>query len=136
MTKEHRLAIRMWEGILHNLPEWHKDRHTMPVKLRVSGYKAMFTKFNHLGWDASNCWLCTYIHYWRHPERLCRTHCLLVSCTHVNSLYHIVIANNSSLFARKRACKQIINVLKKGARPKTKALKKGARLKIKVMFEV
>ena len=132
MTKEHRLAIQMWEGILHSLPEWHKHRNTMPVKAHVYNYKILFEERYHLVWDHAHCWLCTYIHYIRHPDRSCLRNCPLIHCSKANSPYHVVIAQKSSLRARKRACKQIIKVLKKGARPKSKH----KVTKITVGFEV
>ena len=132
MTKEHRLAIQMWKDILYRLPEWHKSRNTMPIKDCVYAYKLLFVTLHNLNWDSSHCWLCTYIQHWRHPNRLCLRNCPLVSCGNRNSFYHIVIARDSSLSARRRACKQIIKALKKGARPKVEPKKS----KIHVNFEV
>lgn len=64
MTKERRLAIKMWEQIVEALEQGkHDPRYARPIVFEI---KEDFSEKHHLMWKAS-CWFCQYVrHDWRY----------------------------------------------------------------------
>ena len=96
MTKERRLAIKMWKDI--------RDMISTSDKLlsaSVINYKEIFCKERKLKWF-NNCWFCQYIPY-------C-SKCPLVNCG-FSSSYEITVSEYRSKDVRIEACNNIIRAL-------------------------
>lgn len=100
MTKERKLAIKMWEEIKERIPKWQKTSYAIPISERVVRYKRDFCIKHDLSW-MMNCWFCAYITY-------CEN-CPLRSCAY--GVYRDLIDNSSPLQAKIRACEYIISAL-------------------------
>lgn len=101
MTKERKLAIKMWEEIKERIPKWQKTSYKVPISERVIHYKRDFCVKYDLPWSV-NCWFCTYIMY-------C-DYCPLHDCG--EGVYRSIVDDSSPLQDKIRACEYIISALK------------------------
>ena len=107
MTKERRLAIKMWEGIRDSLADKPKDVSNFDF---IVTYKDLFCKLFKLRWN-SHCWFCAYI---RRRSIYACSKCPLKSCFTAGSYYEIImdVYNRHSVQERVDACNKIIAALK------------------------
>lgn len=105
MTKERRLAIKMWEGLRDNLADKPKDVSNFDF---VTTYKKLFCELYKLHWDG-HCWFCQYIRI----KYTCKK-CPLKSCFERTAIYRIVmdIHEIHSIQERIDVCNEIIAALK------------------------
>jgi len=96
MTKERRLAIKMWKDIRDMIST--SDGLT---SASVVNYKEIFCKERKLQW-LNNCWFCQYI-------PICNM-CPLVSCG-FSSSYEVTVSEFRSKDVRIAACNDIIKAL-------------------------
>lgn len=106
MTRERRLAIKMWEGIRDSLADKPKDVSNFYF---VTTYKRFFCRLYNLKWD-SCCWFCQYIR----KKYLCKR-CPLKYCFKDDSYYQIAmdIYDLHTVQERVDACSEIIAALKR-----------------------
>ena len=113
MTRERRLAIKMWEGIRDSLADKPKAVSNFDF---IAGYKRFFCRLYTLNWH-SYCWCCQYI---RMKSIYGCGKCPLKSCFTGSSYYEKVMDIHKRYTVQERidACNEIIAALK-GAGTKT-----------------
>lgn len=108
--KEKELALKMWENILHKIPEWLKKSRGRYVNVssafaeRVLRYKARFCKKHEVIW-INDCWLCT-----RFDEN-CRR-CPLKRCNKGSTWYHLLESGYFTEYDKIKQCITIIDAIK------------------------
>lgn len=116
MTKERKLAIKMWEGVKEHLPQWYEeDRWDIVDNLR--GFKADFCFKNNLHWNCY-CWFCQYF------RDVC-DRCPLKSCdyTEPTTAWARIVDEDTSLEIKLQAVDEIIAALKGEPRPHIEEVK-------------
>ena len=108
MTKERRLAIRMWEEVKEQLHEWYKE-HPYDIVHFLCYFKSDFCRQNELTW-LNDCWFCQYI--------CACDKCPLRSCDYHNfaTAWVRIVGGWTSLETKLQACDEIITALKGGIR--------------------
>lgn len=109
MTKERRLAIKMWEGVRERLPEWYEDDRIIVDCLK--DFKLDFCFENNLHWQFE-CWFCQY-------TRFKCNKCPLRSCDYKEptTAWARIVNENISLETKLQAVDEIIATLKGESRP-------------------
>lgn len=110
MTKERRLAIKMWEGIRDGLADKPKDISNYDF---IVTYKKFFCELYKLNWN-SYCWFCQYIRRKHNCGCIGCIGCPLQSCFSSNASYFIAldIYEHHTVQERIDACNEIITALK------------------------
>lgn len=121
MTRERKLAIKMWEEVKKQLPEWYEENQG-DIVADLKYFKATFCFQNNLRWKY-NCWFCQYIRLEQNKstewnKHLECTKCPLRSCNHRNPLtaWARLVDEDNSLEIRIAACDEIIAALKGGVK--------------------
>lgn len=107
MTKERKLAIKMWEGVKKRLPEWYEeDRGDIVDDLK--DFKSDFCLTNDLHWNWY-CWFCQY-------TRTECDKCPLKSCDYKEptTAWARIVNEDTSLETKLQAVDEIIAALKGG----------------------
>lgn len=105
MTRERKLAIKMWEEVKKHLPQWYKENQRL-IAPDLQDFKADFCVVNDLHW-VLNCWFCQYIF-------LGCDKCPLKSCNfnEPTNAWARIVNENTSLETKLQACDEIIVALK------------------------
>lgn len=115
MTRERRLAVEMWEGILKKFEGMSDEEYGEPDEDPVSVHweKLQFAFKHKLNWTA-NCWLCNYISKCRRcPLSDGFNNCVRQRIACITDVpYKIADDGNKSRQARIAACRTIISVLR------------------------
>ena len=107
MTRERKLAIKMWEEVKERLPRWY-DKDPWSIVLYLKDFKIDFCCMNNLHWRF-DCWFCQYI-------RFECDKCPLRSCNHAvhTTAWARIVNENTSLEIKLQAWDDIIAALKGG----------------------
>lgn len=105
MTRERKLAIKMWEEVKEHLPQWYEESQWL-ITFDLKDFKADFCFTNKLHWEF-DCWFCQYIY----PE--CDK-CPLKSCNFAEptTAWARIVGENTSLKTKLQAVDEIIAALK------------------------
>ena len=104
MTKERKLAIKMWEGVKRLLPEWYEEDPEDIVSY-LKYYKSKFCLVNRIHW-AYNCWFCQYTrdNCAKCPLKSC-------DCHDPNTAWARIVSEDTSLETKLQAVDEIIAAL-------------------------
>ena len=104
MTKERKLAIKMWEEVKERIPLWY-ETYNKDIVCVLKRFKGDFCFRNKLSWD-NNCWFCQYI--CSECDR-----CPLKSCEYNDptTAWARIVNAETSLETKLAACDDIIKAL-------------------------